>query len=133
MTGRPSMRANVALAFGLLAGCITEPRPPALTGQYGGRLLEVVAYDTAAHYRFWYYFARTGPLRPDEHGVAEARGWAGAANCGDGPQFSYRVVVRRQADSLTVFSTFIISSQVWTDSHSVRRGAPADFSGMTCP
>jgi len=133
VTDRPSMLASVALALGLLAGCVTEPTPPALTGQYGGRLLEVVAWDTAAHFVFACSYARTGPVRPDEHGVAEARGWSHVREPGDGPLLGYRVVVRQRADSLTVFSTFNLDSYVWTDSHSVRRGVPADFSGMACP
>ena len=94
-------------------------------------MLSVVATDTAAHFQFACWVARTGPLRLDDYGVAEARGWAGASGAGIS-QADFRVIVQQRADSLRVFSTFIANSFVWTDLHTVLRGVPADFSGVAC-
>lgn len=102
-----------------------------MTGRFGGRLLSVVATDTAAHFEFPCWVARTGPLRPDDRGVAEGRGWAGTSAAGFGPA-DFRVIVQQHADSLAVLSTFITSRSVWVWSHTVRRDETADFSGVAC-
>jgi hypothetical protein len=94
-------------------------------------MLLLVASDTAAYFHFVCESARTGPLRPDAFGVAEARGWASATWAGHRAQ-DYRVVVRQRADTLTVFSTFVADAVVRTDSHTVRRDEPADYGYWAC-
>ena len=132
-TGIRKLRQAVGLAvgLGLAPACVTEPPPPALTGQFGGRLLNVVATDTAVHFEFACWLARTGPLRVDARGIGEARGWARTSAAGGGPA-DYRVIVVQHADTLRVFSTFVAGQTVWTDTATVWRSQPADFSGVAC-
>ena len=131
MIHQPPRFAALALTLGLLAGCATEPSAPALSGRFGGPMLLVVASDTAAYFHFVCQVARTGPLRPNAFGVAEERGWAAGTWAGNRPE-DFRVVVRQRADTLTVFSTFIADAYVRTDSHTVRRDAPADYGYWAC-
>ena len=128
----------VPFALAALAACATEPRGPVLTGQFGGRMLGMVATDTAVHFQFACGYAVTGPLRLESGGAYRAIGLGtDGFPPGAAPSWSLDVTAGPIGDSL--LGLLVVSTRRYQDSTSrssgayqVTRGAAPDFSGVAC-
>lgn len=102
----PNLRGSlITLALGALAACATEPQSRFLTGEFGGRLIGLVATDTAAHFQFPCARGVTGPLRVDSAGTAHATGVA-ADGFPPGLSWSLHIVTKVTGDSLNLSTTW---------------------------
>jgi hypothetical protein len=124
----------IAVSGLLLAGCVTEPLGPTITGTWGGTGLLINATNSGATLYYYCSHGQAGPLRIDVTGRAAAEGryfpWQQPS---DSPVSQPLWVEARAAgDSLVVVSYIGARDSTHAATFLVRRDAESDVSSMAC-
>jgi hypothetical protein len=120
-------RLRRSLAVVLVLAC-TEPSP-AITGQFGGRLMELSATGSGAEFQLACGNIVTPPLRMDSDDVARVQGTFQSSSAGFGTATVDVAVKHVSALTLVVTVTFPSGSSQVVQLH---RNAPPDFSDVIC-
>jgi hypothetical protein len=108
-----------------------DGQPSVLSGQFGGRLLEVTATDTAAHFKFVCAYGRTTPLQRSIEGLLEASGTSTSVSAGFVTEPLY-VTATLNGDILSLTVTIGTDSRLRIGTYLLQRNVPGDFSGWAC-
>jgi hypothetical protein len=127
--GRNAMKSLcVSLALLVIEGC-TEPEP-AVTGQFGGRMLGLAASAHGAQFQLACGDIATPALRLDASGTMQMSAVANFVGAGSVPAAVELEVERVDADHLTARITYGRFGE-W-ETYTLQRGSPPDFSGTAC-
>ena len=137
---RRSRLLGIAVPFGLaaLVACATEPRGPALIGEFGGVGLGLVATDTAAHLQLACSNGVTEPLRLGDGGTYRASGvwWQYLGGPGVTP-WALDLTAGPVGDSgldVLMVATLKGADTTYTETsaYQLTRGAAPHFGGVIC-
>jgi hypothetical protein len=132
-----SLVAAMAFAAALTAcsdqAALNAPLPPGavLTGEFGGRSLQITATDTAALLLFVCASGRTSPLQVNVEGALEATGTA-SPSWPPGTTQALHLTARLRGNALDVTVTIGTGSTATAASYLLYRDVPGDFSGYAC-
>ncbi len=133
---RPTLRSLITVVALIAVGACSDqaplnaPLPPGgtLVGRFGGRLLEITATDTSAHFRFACWSGDATPIRVSIEGVLEASGTVQLAGIVGTEQPLYATAQLR-GNVLDVTATIGSSASAYR----LWRNVPGDFFGVGCP